>query len=286
MSQFRGFRDSLRSFVPIWLQDRPAFRNGYKILYVLALLVDVALKFVVEGVYCWYPGYSLGVPPGTQVDASTALPLIGRSRGIIRGQADSDVTFAARLIRWLDDWEAAGSSEILIAQIQAYLGNSPAVRIVDRSGFWVSIDSSGNITTATAAWNWDGTSHPGRAVWWSDLWIIVYPTEWPITGTSLASLVGVWGNNDAATQIGTGHQVPRGAVDVILGLLDTWKGAHCWCEAILWSYDSTLFVPGAPVSGDPDGTWGAWGKVVGGVLVPARTGATDGRVRYWVPANG
>lgn len=289
MNEYRGLRDMLRSWIPFWMSDRVGFRNGYKFLYVCALVGDIFLKWCVEAVYSWFPGYSIatfGPPTGHQLDATTALPLIGQSRGILKGEAETWASYAKRLIGWLEAWEAAGSSEILVEQIQAYLANKPMVRIVDRAGFWVTIDTSGNITTATSAWNWDGVLNPERAGWWSDLWIIVYPCEWPITGTSLASLVGIWGNNNAATQVGTGHAVPRSAVDAILAILETWKGAHCWCVAILWSYDATLFVPGAPVSGDPDGTWTEWSKMSGGMRVPARTGASDGRVRYWIPANG
>lgn len=281
MNTYRGFRDALRSFIPIWLQDRPGFRNGYKFLYVCALLVDIALKWCVESVYAWFPGYSLGATQG--VSAASALPLIGQSRGMLQGLGEADASFAQRLIGWLDDWEAAGSSEILVAQIQAYLGTSPTVRVVDRAGNWTSIDPSGDITTTSAAWDWDEVGQPERVWWWSDLWIIVYPCPWPITGTTLSSLVGVWGTYNG---IGTGHQVPRGPVDAILGLLELWKGAHCWCESIIWSYDSSLFVPGSPASGDPNGTWAFWGYPVSGELKVARTGSADGRCRYWIPPGG
>lgn len=283
MNTYRGFRDALRSFIPVWLQDRPSFRNGYKILYVCALLCDIALSWIVQAVYSWFPGYSLGISATGGVDAASALPLIAQSRGILRGEADTDASFAAWCLGWLSYWEAAASAEILVAMIQHYLGNHPMVRMVDRNGNWVTIDTSGHITKATAVWNWDGVSNPERAGWWSDLWIIVYPTEWPITGTSLASLVPLWG----VSQLGTGHAVGRIPVYAILEQLEQWKGAHTWCEAIIWSYDSTLFVPGAPVSGDPDGTWGSWSKYTASLeLVVARTGASDGRVRYWVPAGG
>lgn len=283
-SEYRGLRDALRAIIPIWLQDRPGLRTGYQILYTATVIVDIAITWLVQAVYSWFPGYSLGAP-GLAIDPSSGLPLIGRSRGILRGEADTDVSYAARLVRWLDDWEAAGSSEILAAQIHAYLGNAPMVRIVDRAGNWVTIDSAGNITKTSAPWNWDGDDFT-RAGWWSDLWIIVYPCEWPITGTSLASLIGVWGNESAATEVGTGHAVPRTPVDAILGLVATWKGAHCWCEAIVWSYDATLFVPGSPVAGDPDGGWAHWSKNVAGTQVVARYGSTNGKVRYWIPAGG
>lgn len=283
---YRGLRDGLRTFIPIWLQDRPGFRNGYKFLYVVALVCDIFVTWLVQAVYSWFPGYSLGIPPGSGLDASTALPLLATSRGILQGPTEPNATFAQRLVGWIDDWEASGSSEILVEMIQSFIGGVPMVRIVDRAGNWVTIDSSGNITKTSGAWNWDEVDDWERDSWWSDLWIIVYPTPWAITGTTLASLVPVWGDYNAATQVGTGHAVPPLYVDGILSILSTWKGAHTFCAAILWSYDDTLFVPGSPVSGDPDGTWGRWAKLVGGVLVPARTGASDGRVRYWVPNLG
>lgn len=279
----RGIRSQILSYVPRWLSNRAGLNTGYKLLYTAGLMLDIGLKAMVEGVRCWFPGYPLAPPGQALIDWTTALPYAGRSRGIVQGQNESPTSYAARLQQWLADWENAGSSEVLAKQIQSYLGNTPTVRIVDRSGFWVSIDPSGNITTATSSWNWDATSNPERANWWSDLWIIISPCEWPILGTTLASLVGVWGTY---TGFGSGHQVDRASVGTVLELVAQWKGAHSYVEAILWSYDATLFVPGSPVSGDPDGTWGNWAKEVAGALVPARTGASDGRVRYWVPAYG
>lgn len=289
MSTFRGFRDALRAYIPIWLSQRPGLDVGYRILYTVALFADIALKFVIEGVYCWFPGYSLGAAPN-QIDASTALPLVGRSRGILRGEADTDAGYAARLINWLTDWEAAGSSEILLQQIQAYLGNTPLVRIFDRAGNAISIDSSGHITEDVASWwNWDEVSNPDRVNWWSDLWIVIYPCEWAITGSTLSTLVGIWGTpaSYTAAAVGTGHAVPRAAVDAILGIVEQWKGAHVWVEAIIWSYDSTLFVPASPTTDDPShGTWGDWGYYdwSTSTFKPART--SDTRVRYWVPDGG
>jgi hypothetical protein len=283
---YRGLRDALRTFIPIWLQNRPNLRTGYSFLYVVALVCDIFITWCVQAVYAWFPGYSLGIPPGAGLDASSALPLLAASRGILQGPSESNASFAARLVPWLADWEAAGSSEILVSMLQAFIGGSPMVRVVDRAGNWVTIDPYGNITKTSAPWNWDEVLDWERDGWWSDLWIIVYPTQWEVTGAALSSLVPIWGNYNAATQVGTGHAVPPQYVDGILSILATWKGAHTFCAAIIWSYDSALFVPGAPVSGDPDGTWGRWAKLASGVLVPSRYGAANGLVRYWVPNEG
>ena len=142
-STFRGLRDSLRSFVPIWLQNRPALQVGYKILYAWALILDVLLKWAVEGVYCWFPGFSLNAGPNQVDAASTALPFSSADpRNILQGPGESNESYAARLVAWRQDWEAAGSAEILAQQIQSFLvgagtlgaGVLPIVRVVDRAG--------------------------------------------------------------------------------------------------------------------------------------------------------
>jgi hypothetical protein len=263
----RGFRDSFRSYIPLWLANRPDRNVGYKLLYSIFLPLDWLMQGIVEGLQAQWPG--LGTP--------TALPMIGRSRAIGRGEAESEASYAQRLIRWLDMHIDAGASKVLAAQIHYYLANTPVVRIVDRAGQWTTVAQDGSITQTTAPWDWDSKSNPERAGHWWDLWIIVYPCEWPTTGTNLASLVGVWG---ARTGVGIGHEVPRAAVQAILALVAQWKGAHTWVRAIVWSYDPSLFDPLNPSApGNPDGTWGEWSKNVNGTEVPAR----NPTCRFWEP---
>jgi hypothetical protein len=264
----KGFRDSFREYTPSWLQNRPALNVAYRFLWSMIVPLDLMMQAIFEGLKAAWPG--VGTP--------TAFPYIGRSRGILRGEAESDTSYATRLIAWLDTWKDAGSDAVLAGQIQSYLGNTPMVRIVDRAGHWTTIASDGTVTTNDAAWDWDSHSNPERAGYWSELWIIVYPTEWAITGTTLASLVGLWGTG---TGLGTGHAVPRAAVDAILSLVATWKGAHTYVRAIIWSYDGTLFDPTNPGS-LPDGYWGNWSKNVSGNRRPSRSSSA----RYWVPRTG
>lgn len=274
----RGFRDGLAAIVPKWLANRPGLKWGYSFLFAMAAELDGMMEGTLEGVESWWPGY------GGRADN---LAMHGRSRGLIQGEAESTQSFAARLIGWLQTWENAGSDQVLVREIQAYLGNTPMVRLVSRSapgtGQWTTIAPDGTITQARAAWDWDSISNPERnqvlTPWWSDYWIIVYPCEWAITGSNLASLVPIWGTYNG---VGTGHAVPRAAVDVILGLVAQWKGAHTFTRAIIYSYDATLFDPANPVAGDPDGTWGLYWKIVAGNVVTTRNNSA----RYWEPPNG
>lgn len=261
----KGLRNSL--VVPKWLANRPGLQVGYKYLFSAAVILDAFIDFAIQGITAGFPG--LGTP--------TALPLIGETRGLIRGEAETDAGYAVRLRAWIQTHVDKGASYILAGLIQAYLGNTPTVRIVNRAGFWVSVDPSGTVTTATAAWDWDSVSNPERLLWWSDLWIIIYPTEWAVAGTIGATAAP---SHDVEA---LGHLVPPAAVDAILGLVHDWKGAHSWVQAIIWSYDDTLFDPATPAApGNPDGTWGNFSINVGGVQVPAR-GASS---RYWIPSGG
>lgn len=279
---FAGFRNALASAVPKWMQNRPFFQIGFKILWAFASVLDFFFAQVTEGQAAAWPG--IGTP--------TALALIGQSRGILRGEIETSPAYAKRLQGWRATWEGAGSSEVLVKQIQAYLGNTPTVRVVDRAGNWVSIAPDGTTTkvqagSASWVWNWDGTSNPERssatAPWWSDLWIIVYPCEWPVTAgtTGGGGLDAIWGRSD----IGIGHAVPRAANDAIRALAQQWKGAHTWVEAIIWSYDATLFDPAVVNASNPtDGTWGNWAYDArdGNGMQPRRAASA----RYWIPPNG
>lgn len=278
----RGLRDGLKAIVPNWLANRPGLNIGFKFLYVIALMGDVMLEVALQGVRASWPGR------GT----NTALALVGQGRGILRGESETNRSYAARLRAWLTTWENAGSAEVLAQQIQAYLANTPIVRVVDRSGNWVTANADGTTTfQVDTTWNWDGVSNPERAGWWSDLWIIVTPSEWPVYAGGLEdpAFEAAWGTT---TGFGLGHEVPRAAVDAILGLVHAWKGAHTWVEAIIFSSNPALFQPGhLGVVGNPDGTWGKWSKNVQGVQTPARTTVIEasiggGTVRYWEPAGG
>jgi len=249
---------------------------GYRYLWVIAAYADLLIDQAVEGIYAWFPGY------GPRTDN---LAAIGATRGLIQGEAETAAHFALRLQNWLTTWTNAGSSSVLAEQIQSYLGNTPVVRIVTRAGLFVTRASNGTTTQATdPTWNWDSVSNPERAGWWSDLWIIVYPSEWATyANTSDPNYVNAFVNG-----WGIGHEAGRVAVDAILRLVAIWKGAHSYVVAIVFSTDPALFVPGSlGTAGNPDGNWGHWSKNVNGIQVPARTTATaGGTVRYWEPTGG
>lgn len=243
----RRFRDALASIVPWWASDRtrtgPGANIGYRFLWVLVGALDGAAELLTEGIKAWMPGK--GTP--------TALRLIGRSRGMVRGRADTDDAYAERLRTWLDRWPEAGSQRGLVRAVWDFLGGGMRIRIVNRGGRWTTIESDGQISETSAAWDWDSISNPERAAFWSELWIIVYPPSYdPRPGTWGDG--ELWGDTDG---MGTDLLAPLPELDQLRAILAAWKAAHSYIRAVIFCADSALFDPLTPAS-LPNGRWGQW----------------------------
>lgn len=276
MSVTVRFRDVLWKILPKWLSDRSGKEPktpgnvGFRYVWTLVAILDAGAEYLVQGIQSWYPG--LGTP--------TALPYIGRSRGLIQGQGEANEDFAARLENWRDYWDLAGSAEVIARTIHEYLGNHPRVRVVNRSGDWVTVNADGTVERTQAAWDWDSVSHPERndplAPFWSEIFVIVSPSQWTVRP-------GDWGSFSFGDDgRGFGHLCSHGEVDAVKGLLSQWKSAHTLVRCVIWTTDDTLFDPDVPAT-CPDGTWGAWSYSPTG---PGGSRVASGRnpdCRYWEP---
>lgn len=272
MSATIRFRDVFRQYTPVWLLDRlsDGLTTGFSYLWTMIAPLDNAVNFLAEGLQAPWPGQ--GTP--------TALNLIGRTRGIIRGQGESDASYTARLQTWLDRATRLGSAEATAKSLQDFLSTHPMVRIVNRAGFWTTLATDGTFSYTTRAWNWDTVSNPERndpaAPYWSDEWIIIYSPPWAIRG-NFGDPGQVYGQ-----QTGKGHLVTRQEYDAILGEIARTKAAHTNVRAIVWSYDATKFDPTNPMSTMPDGTWGRWAYNNG--VGPSQC-RRDPSCRYWEPSR-
>jgi hypothetical protein len=248
-------RDAIRAWIPPWLADRgrapEPLRTGFAVIWAWAAIFDAQIDTRIQGVEAKFPGF--GTP--------TALPLIGRSRGILQGQGETDDNFAARLIPWLDRWRRAGSAEAIALSLHEYLSNHPRVRVVNRAGRMITCETDGTFSDDQVAWDWDSVTDPGNATHWWDLWIVVDQPPWPIDSP--------WGDGERwGGGLGFGHDAPREDVDAVLALIRQWKSEHSYVRSIIWTYDSSLFDPSTPTT-MPDGTWGRWHVLSGGVAVPS-----------------
>ncbi len=265
------FRDAFRKYLPPWLADRPSLGKtvGFRFLWVMIGALDAAAEVLIQGLQAAWPG--LGTP--------TALPLIGRSRSLIRGEAETEEDYTARLRRWLETHQRQGSSEAIATAIHYYLSNRPRVRVVNRYGDWVTCEADGTITTAKQAFDWDSVSHPERhdvdEPWWSEVFIIVYPPPWTNSN-------GTYGDGEVyGGSLGLGHANTQVQFEAVKGLIAQWKSAHTNPRCVIWTTDAALFDPADPLT-LPDGTWGSWGLPNGnGPRVPSGRNRTT--CRYWEP---
>ena len=261
-------RDIIGKILPPWLSARVQRGKtaGFRFVWGLVAAVDVMLDAANQGIAAWFPG--VGTP--------TALPYIGRSRGIIRGQGESHADYAARLTRWLETWTEAGSQELIAVSIHEFLSTRPRVRVVNRAGQWVTVEADGTIVRHQSPWDWDSISHPERndpdEPWWSDLWVIIQ-SPWEERPGTLGEVTGDDG-------FAFGHLATHEEVDAVTGLFAQWKGAHSCIRAAIWTTDSSLF---DPTDSDtcPNGRWGAWGIFDGTSFVPSDRNITT--CRYWEP---
>ncbi len=272
------FRDIIRRFVPPWLSDRGSLRGpngigsyGYAFIWSMVAPIDKAVELLTQGTQAPYPG--LGTP--------TALPLIGRTRGVTRSQDDTDETYAARLVTWLDDARLLGTAEGIAKSVHDFMSSHPMVRVVTRSGRWVTCHTDGTFSYNPTLdgddapawdWDWDSVSHPTRSGNWSELWVIIYTTQWAVRANTYGD--GIKYGDDL---LGRGHAVTREEYDQVKAELARHKAAHTRIRTVIWSYDDTQFDPTTTSTLKPDGTWGGWG------YGDPRVRARDASCRYWEP---
>lgn len=249
-----SFRDGVMKIVPPWLLGP----NGQRVLYSLTLPLDVAAEWLFQGIKARFP---LSQTPGAEGP-------LARDRGIVKGFEETSAGFAQRLTRWLDDWASGGSAAALMRQVQAYMTpHAVPMRVVDNSGNWYSLDATGALSYVRSAnWNWDN-----QTTRWDRFWLIIYPpadlwTEGPSWNTS-----GLWGGTWGGGVASWGSTANAKQIDTIRRIVSAWKPEHSVCINIILAFDPTSFDPSSPAGPPmPDGQWGSWGKIVGGVRVPSR----------------
>lgn len=284
MSASRNLRDYLHRYLPSWLADgypdSPSF--GFRLVWTLGLMADVALEVILQG--------SLAAVGKM---TPTALPYIGQARGLVRNQEETDEEYATRLATWVDRAKENGSSYRLPLAIHDYLSSHPRVRVFRRPrldgdllvvapGYCTTIETDRSIETVEESdFDWDSISHPERATYWSDLFIVVYTraevgdpiAQWAQRSGTLDDLTGDDG-------FSIGHLCTPKEVDDLKGLVLLCKSAHTCIRAVIWTSDPELFVPGDPDS-MPNGKWGDWGFYDDGAYVASDRNLTT--CRYWEP---
>lgn len=266
MTAKERFRDAFTAWIPSEFASRPGLDVGYRFLWSVGAICDAGAEVLSQGIQAAWPG--VGTP--------TALPLIAASRGITRGLADTTETFAAKLVDWVERRRVKGSARELARQIQEYLPGSPRVRVICRNGVWTTRNTDGSVVVEEAIWDWDSVSHPERANWWSNLFVVIYTDIYPVQG-NYGDVGRVYGMNE-----GVGHKIPKSQLYELRSLMAEWKAGHSRIRAVIWTADNTQFDPTDTFS-CPNGTWGSWSEpaIFGDPTSPRVRSARFTNCRYW-----
>ncbi len=229
------FRDTVRKISPPWLQRGVA----EKLLYALAIQIDACADALVAGVKLRFPG----------VYSDESLPLLGRERRIARGRLETNVVYASRLARWLDDHRRRGGPYALLLQLFAhYAPNNFHIQLVYRSGRRFQLDVAGAITRDEGGGFGPFESPEQWARWW-----LFY--DWPdaVTTDGTWDDLGDWGDGG----VWDSSLSPQDVADLRL-VPHEWNAAHCFGALV-------LLCGGAELWDYPVGTWddaGTWGQGV------------------------
>lgn len=227
------FRDTIRDKLsPPWLRGT----IGEKVMYALAAQADALGDSVIAAVKSRFPN----------VYSGESLQYIGRDRKISRGRVETDVVYASRLTRWLDDHATRGGPYALLAQVNAYF--APASFVVELVYFSGRrfISSAAGVVATRDDYTWTPDTNTTR---WARWWLFY---RWPtsLTGDGIWSDAGtwsdggVWDSNLTEQEVADVRLVPHewntahalGVVVLLYGDLELWDyPAGTWADAGLWT---------------------------------------------------
>ncbi len=265
-------RDVVKEISPPWL----CTGVNERYMYNLGLLSDSLLEKMNQAMRAHIPG------AGTY----TANPYLGLDRLLTQGPVETPESFVHRLSRAYQTWQLAGNPETVLTQAYIYIegffevfpGDTPRVLSVHNSGdgVWstwdiyynfMNIDDPPAHTRELVDWDWDGVDK-----WWR-VWLVMF---FALGGTFERENnwgdPGDWGDADMSWGI---NQPPE-LFEPLRNLIRLWKTTSAWYQWFIFSWNGGDGFTGdynpynTPGSGNPDATWGRWGKVVNGVYVQSR----------------
>lgn len=211
----------------------------------------------------------------------SALPVLSLDRGIRIYDTEPIASKRQRLAQWYRLRRQFGTHQGEMRNIQPFFLDFPEIplmRVVHQSGdpgsgsitTWHTLSPDGTYSYHQATpsnWNWDGQTPQ-----WSRYWAIIYTDKLGLPTPHKWGDGGKWGDGHAWGGLFSPAQI----ADLAAGLKEA-KSAHTKLTGIILATDPTSFDPfsTAVTLGDgstslPDGNWGHWSKVVGGVRVPTR----------------
>lgn len=257
------FRQTIRRSLPPWMVDRlpEGFVTGYSVIASMAILGDLLVEGALQALQSAYAG------GGT----TTTIPCLAKDRGFVVGPMQSAIALEQLIRDAFGVHATQGNAYSLSLVVSTYVGQGVPVWSVNRAGQWTEMilgptpqtwawslpswtpeSSVSTWAIASGAWNWDGTSNPERAGWFSDFWLAIQDPE---------ADAGKWGDNDDqrwGEPFAFGHQWAIADVVALCSLLRKWTPPHAYLDTVVWYRAGGSFAPGPSGAGHPTGLWGGW----------------------------
>jgi hypothetical protein len=237
------------------------------------------------------------------VNTAGSLRWIGNDRQIAQGFQESTDSYRARLLQWLIRHSYRGKAAGLLMSVRGWIlpqmpllysikdspGNNPWLPGPGTLTTWshysdgqdpmpagaVTVDPPLLDLVSPRNFDWDGNYPPpyvdsaGVLHLLHRAFLVIFSTSTVWVGPE-----NVWGSSDNwGDQAGCwGFNQPQSVLSGIKQLVRVWKSAGTWYSWIIVSFDGALFDPTQPADGthNPNGTFGAWSKIVAGVYVQSR----------------
>jgi hypothetical protein len=275
-----NFRDTGDALSPSWWNGP----NGQRLRYAMNVCIDGLADGAGYAVLARFPDTA----------PFDAFPWLAIDRQIDQGFAETTAHYIGRLKQWLDLWAWAGMPAGLLLALLGYVSpvlptiltvaTSVANPIeVPQTTTW-NIYMAGTdpmpwpatipaaptfVQRAPGNWQWDSAGPPDLYAWgWWRVWVVLFS----LSGSPWPAPTKTWGSFRLGDGTCLGWAGTYAQAAGFAALCRKWKAAHCQIPFVIVCYDSTMF-DNTQAFGSaklPDGNWGRWGKVVGGVYVPAR----------------
>jgi len=245
------FAGGLLRRLPPWLQRTV----GARVVQGLADPIDALVLSTLAAVRARFPSSTM----------TDALARIGAERKIPRGLAESDETFAARVLPWLDAHRGRGGPYALLRQLDAYFQawlNVP-IDCVSYKGNRHVIDAAALV--ADSAITHDGITWGGDSSGkWARFWVFLYlpsavvpapiETVYLVTDTG-ARIVTDTGAFLVADLSLDATALDAAQIEIFTCVVRAWAAAHIdrATVVLLWGYRRLWNYPQAVP------TWATWG---------------------------
>jgi hypothetical protein len=258
------FRRIWRFLTPPWLQGEDG--DGAKILFSLGLIKDAFVERARAGLEARLPSRA-----GVSANALTA-----GDRGILRGRAESNASFVARLLAWRSPrtHRVRGNAYEALQQIWRYWGGTYAAT-VDAHGLRHAIQVNGTdsrdtlasfINIAPGLCKWDNKSYSTN---WARFWMVLQPqASFGIGPQPSFGDPALWGGSlgTEGYTLGQTGATPDDVLAMRKLFQDlNWHPGHTAPEWVLVPTESA--VPAVPA---PNGKWLHWSENFFGTQIATR----------------